>query len=83
MTWKCHVCAEEIEEGQPWVLFNRYAVGTGNAYCLSQCPPDAESGYCWDQDEGEHQASGLIVHFPGCLHTHIEAKMIQTDYEVR
>lgn len=79
----CSVCGEVIGS-QPWLLLNRYGVGTGpgGARCLTEIVIDEE--YIWEQGgwDEEDYASGAVVCWPDCAYTYIEGKMIQVQFEV-
>ncbi len=78
---RCDYCGEHVGYDKPWVLLNRYGVGTGSKRCLSEIVTDGE--YLWevDEDTGDVEAGGALLCWPQCLHSWIEGKMIQVDAE--
>ena len=90
--WLCEVCQRDLgqhggSEVQPWVLLNRYGLGTGRSRGLTEVQ-NSDCEYLWDVGEfgegvGDDQAvTGALVCFPGCLTTYLEAKMVAVDFEV-
>jgi hypothetical protein len=73
------MCSKPIEG--PWILLNRYAVGSGYTRCLSEVL--GENGYEWNMaDENDPDgdvASGYCLHWPKCAIEFIEQKMMEGD----
>lgn len=80
----CDVCGKVVTN-QPWLLLNRYGVGSGRARCMSQAN-NGEGDYVWKQgDDGEGEddmASGRLLCWPQCAATWVEWKMAEADIMV-
>ena len=73
----CDVCDEAVGE-TPWLLLNRYGVGTGGAHGMFTVLTHDDE-YLWDQEDDE--ASGVLLH-RGCIELWLDMKMAEIDYEV-
>lgn len=75
----CASCGE-IVRGQPWVLLNRWALGTGANRLMSE-GLNKRGEYLWEQsDDGEDEyATGPILCWPTCASNYIDARMVETD----
>lgn len=80
----CALCHQPIAR-QPWVLLNRYGIGTGD--CRGMCEIlDPRGQYFWDVGEDldatPEVASGAVLCFPACLNLYIEGKMVAADIAI-
>lgn len=75
----CIVCDEPIG-ASPWLLLNRYGIGTGTHRILAQ-GHNQEGEYEWHQteDDEEEYATGYVTHWPQCSVMFIEGKMALAD----
>lgn len=74
----CDFCGGEIGRA-PWVLFNRYGVGTGTNSRYTRVLDD--DGEClWDPDARVVTAD--LVHL-SCVVPFLEGQMIETDFDLR
>ena len=78
----CAVCGEVVGVG-PWLLLNRFGVGTSVNRCLSSI--GGESGYLWEPNTNgvEEFISGVMLHWPECASLYIEGRMIETDHHFK
>ena len=72
----CTACGEPVG-AQPWILLNRFALGTGKARCMTQIEND-DGEYLWDQHRDI--TTGAILHWPDCAFSFVEAKMVAVDF---
>jgi len=83
---KCELCGEPVDSG-PWLLLNRFGVGSGRARALSERRND-DGEYLWriypgeDDREGDERATGPVLHWPICAKEWIEGLMKLCDFEV-
>lgn len=78
---KCIVCGDSCED-KPWLVVNRYGIGTGKASCLISVLDD-ESTYLWERDEdGDLIVSGVLLCWPACAKAYIDGKMFEVDTEI-
>lgn len=86
---RCVVCDGPLGTGHgPWVMLNRYGFGTGNNRRMAEITHNGDDdSYEWDMTdfaaEGVMHASGLLMCFPGCMVTFLEAEMIEADFNMR
>lgn len=79
---ECRVCGEKIGRG-PWLLLNRFGVGTGTNRCLSLMV--GEDGYLWETSENtdDEYVSGPVLHWPECARAYVEGCMAETDHHFK
>lgn len=90
--WKrhCDFCNEIINTRKPWLLLNRYGIGTGLARCLTQANTIGGE-YLWElgnpndeEEEGDGDyATGTLLCWPDCANKWIEGKMMTADFEIK
>ena len=79
----CDCCNEPVLEGQPWVLLNRFVVGTGASTGMTEITCNDE--YVWHMREewegpDASECSGWLLHYPNCLQMYLEGRMVEVDY---
>lgn len=72
----CTACGEPVG-AQPWILLNRFGLGTGKARCMTQLENE-DGDYLWDQHRDI--ATGAVLHWPDCAFQFVEAKMVAVDF---
>lgn len=81
----CSVCGNPMDDARPWLLLNRYGIGTGSGRSL-HAPLNCDGDVVWemgdDDAENEH-ASGPMTCWPVCTNLYIEGKMAETDVVLR
>lgn len=77
---RCDYCGEVVG-AVPWILLNRYMLGTGTNSAAFQ--RRCSDGYLWETQEGQKVATGALLHWPTCALPFIEGEMIETDFTCR
>jgi hypothetical protein len=78
----CDLCGEALHGGRPWIMLNRYAVGSGSGGLFLETADD--EGECvWDlhadnPDEAAMVTGDRLCVVP-CLVMWIEGKLIETQ----
>ena len=75
------MCGSDAD-GVPWVVLNRFVVGSGASYSATSVLTDDD--YVWETSaEGDEKdsVSGYLLCFPSCLQTFIEGRMLEADIE--
>lgn len=78
----CAVCGDPVgntHRGRPWVMLNRFAVGTGTSRSCREIR-DADGDVLWDP--AHDRAAGALLCWPACLYTYFEGVMIETNHEM-
>lgn len=79
----CDCCGEHIKD-QPWVGLGRWAIGTGHNRSLHRyvCVDDGEELWDMGTDGAQDDVwAGVILCWPACFHSWIEARMVEIDYK--
>lgn len=77
----CDYCGELVSRG-PWVLLNRYMLGTGTNRAAFQ--RRGADGYQWETEPPDPViATGALLHWPDCAFPFIEGEMVEVDFMFR
>lgn len=80
----CGVCGESVAGG-PWILLNRWMLGTGTGRCGIEGRNDAGE-YLWEFDpetSARDFVTGEPLHWPICATQWIEGQLIEATVELR
>lgn len=76
----CDLCGKVLSDGTPWILLNRWILGTGKNRRFAEWV-DNDGNPCWDMEN--ETASGSLLCLEPCLMTWIQGQMIGTDFACR
>jgi len=76
---KCDLCGRAIVEGVPWIMLNRWAIGTGKNRRMSEL--EGDDGPSWDIEK--EVGDGRILCQSPCLLTWLEGVCIDVDHQCR
>lgn len=82
----CAVCGEPVTDGMPWIVLNRWVLGTGRVRAMVE-GLNEDDEYLWEMwPDGlaeDERATGKLLHWPICASQWIDGKMIEASMEIR
>lgn len=75
MSYACSMCGKTVRRRR-WIALNRYCLSNGRVKNTVEGLNGNE--YLWEPSASE--CSGARLHYPECLLTWLEGKMVEVDY---
>lgn len=76
MSYGCAMCGKTVRRRR-WIALNRYCLSNGRVKNVFEAR-DGKDEYLWEPETSS--CTGALLHYPECLLTWLEGKMIEVDW---
>jgi hypothetical protein len=82
----CSMCGHDFDreseaDSRPWIVLNRYALGSGECermVLISAREEDGTEG-CWDIEDEEAEFSGALLCWPDCAVLWVNGQLLENE----